>query len=969
MGSDRARASFDTTRQYRSVVMQQGRVTVEADWNEAQLIESEEERKDLLDIVGPAGTPDDGYRVLEPGTAPNPPFDFTVGGGTMYVGGVRAFAAAPIVYSAQSEWIDHSTDPDWVEPDAAAKRRHEEIYLSLREQEVSAVEDTALREVALGGPDTAQRTRFIQHIVRVGTDGSTCDAARESLAQRWAAEGLTPDYATMRLLSSSTLQVTFPQPKQPPDPCDPPATGGYLGADNQLIRVQISGVDGNGNYRFVWGFDDASFLYRVQPLDDQNLRLLSSPVDQFHRPRKNQAVEALRTAVALGGNDFIASATGIVATLGAPYDADQRTVTLPSPLPATYVTPADTPVLFLRVWEEEKALTPGTPIDLGDTGVQVTLQAAGGVFHVGDFWLIAVRPSTPTKVYPQRLLDAPQPPDGPRLWFCPLAVIEWRDGILHVLDDCRNPFDNLVELTKRRGGGCCTVVVRPEDLAHDLTLQKIVDRFVNREKITICLMPGLYQLDAPLRLGPQHSNLTIEACHDGAVLRARAGQEGNFLDGLIVLVRANNVTLRGLRFDLPQVPFVKSGGTFGGSAASADASLVENLFVSIAVRPVHCAVLAIENCLFRFSLTENRDVFGVAIFAGSECWGFRLSGCRFVHEEDYLRNRTRVFRMLFGYLLMPTVSLKRVKGRAGRVLTRTILQDARIEENLFSGISMPALVMARTGVVAIENNIVRDCPAGFWLLSLASAAFSPSVSAITITRSSAEIARQWHAVFSSAMLDPVVVIGGSIARTYPLPAEFEPAEAPPTDAAAAPAAKRKSLMQEMTEKVLGAFRSATTDSTADSAMRSFFGANEQIAAVDRRALAAPVQLALTLTVTANQVDARMSGVASNACLLILDEDQKTESSVTMNGNIMQTRATSFCVAALLVERCAISGNVVANERENPDVKPTSIAVFPGTGTNRHTAAITGNVFVGDAILPPTGNASPVDTWHVFNAKS
>src|SRR5947209_17015718 len=111
----------------------------------------------------------------------------------------------------------------------------------------------------------------------------------------------------MRLLSSSTLQVTFPKPNQPLDPCDPPATGGYLGADNQLIRVQISGVDANSQYRFSWGYDDASFLYRVQPLDNQNLRLLSSPVDQFHRPRKNQAVEVLRTAVALNGNDVIAS--------------------------------------------------------------------------------------------------------------------------------------------------------------------------------------------------------------------------------------------------------------------------------------------------------------------------------------------------------------------------------------------------------------------------------------------------------------------------------------------------------------------------------------------------------------------------------------------------------------------------------------------------------------------------------------
>ena len=78
MGGDKARVSFDQTRLYRSVVMQQGRVTLEADWNEAQLIATEEEREEVLDIVGPAGTPDDGYRVLDPGTVPKPLFDFTV---------------------------------------------------------------------------------------------------------------------------------------------------------------------------------------------------------------------------------------------------------------------------------------------------------------------------------------------------------------------------------------------------------------------------------------------------------------------------------------------------------------------------------------------------------------------------------------------------------------------------------------------------------------------------------------------------------------------------------------------------------------------------------------------------------------------------------------------------------------------------------------------------------------------------
>src|SRR2546426_2434999 len=131
MGSDRARITYDNSRQYRAVVMQQGRVTVEADWNEEWQIFNEELRKDVLDIVGPCCTPNNGYEV----EAPDPkqtqlPFDFTVSNGTMYVDGMRVFLAKPLQYSQQSDsnWVDHWNDPDWVDP-STEHPKNEFIYL------------------------------------------------------------------------------------------------------------------------------------------------------------------------------------------------------------------------------------------------------------------------------------------------------------------------------------------------------------------------------------------------------------------------------------------------------------------------------------------------------------------------------------------------------------------------------------------------------------------------------------------------------------------------------------------------------------------------------------------------------------------------------------------------------------------------------------------------------------------------
>jgi hypothetical protein len=717
-----------------------------------------------------------------------------------------------------------------------------------------------------------------------------------------------------------------------------------------------------------------------------------------------------------------------VSTLTVPYNADSKTVTLPAALPPAYLNSSETPVIFLRVWEEEKNVVPGIPTDLGNTGMQITLQATGGIFHVGDFWQIAVRPSTPAQVYPQRFLDGPQPPDGPRLWFCPLAVIEWHNNVLRVLEDCRIPFDNLGELTRRRFGGCCTITVSADQLKGQNTLQAVLNHFTHREKIVVCLMPGIYELHAPLRLGKEHSNLTLEACHDGAVLKAAAGAEDKFLDGLIVLNHADNVTLRGLRFDLPQVPFLKAGGRLA-NLDTADfrkiaGALINDLFVSIGVRPVHCALLTIENCLFRFSLTENKDVFGVGIFAASECWGFRLAGCRFVHEEDFLRNQGRPFRLLAGYLLMPSISLKKGRTAVDRnfqragTLTRTILHDARIEENLFSGVSIAALISARTGVVAIERNTVRDCYAGFWLLAMPSLAFSSSVHDIKVNRMYLDTAQGWHAAYGSAALDPLIVIGSSIARSYPLPAEFDITH--PTKVEVGTGAhegKKSSYLQDLVDRILSIFHLRTSRAQAadkteeakaraaekeqedrvklaetskmfvesgfaqDSSLRSFLSLNSELSSVGLRAaenVGPTLNLALNLSFAANEVDVRISGISSNSCLLVIDEDTTTLSSMTMNGNILKNFADVPPAAAIiLVERCAVSGNVIVNEKPGAqtggkDQRPFSLVLFPG-GSEEDSAmvAVTGNVFHGRAILPlrPGTVPPPINDWHFFNSES
>src|SRR5216684_1430224 len=541
MASDRDRLTFDARLQFRSVVAQQGRVMVPADFNEAREIEGEEQRKEALDFVGPSGTPDNGYEIDLPAPGP-PPADFVIQPGTMYVGGIRAElppgANVPITYFRQ---------PDWLDPTPQAGTR-EYILLSLREQEISAVEDSNLKDVALGGPDTTQRTRIIQQIVRLPTGESDCAAALKQQEVAWAAGGRSFDEKTMRLTSLARLKVGFDNSGGPPSPCDPVAQGGYLGAENQLFRVRISAPG-----KFVWGRDNSSFVYRVTlGSDNQTLTFDAPPVDAFHFPKTGQAVEVLRTQAKLPDGGLIATDTGQLFTLTEAYNPDTQSVKLP----AAFTASAGTPQLFLRVWDAEVNFTAGTPVTLGSEGIQVTLNAPSNIFHAGDFWAFAARPSTPVEVYPTRYLDDFQPPDGPRQWICPLAILNWSGTVGSVIADCRNKFDNLVDLTKRKSGAsCCTVLLKPEDLTANTTLQSVLDSLKGTSS-TVCLQPGVYFLAKPLLLGQEHSGLTLEGCHAGVVLARESAGNGNFLAGLVVLSLADNITLRGIRFELPLMPFL-----------------------------------------------------------------------------------------------------------------------------------------------------------------------------------------------------------------------------------------------------------------------------------------------------------------------------------------------------------------------------------------------------------------------------
>ena len=91
MSGDYSRHTFDPGQDFSSVLMQQGRVALDADWNELVAIVDRRLRAETVDIIGRAVVPREtpqGFEITISGTGNNK--TLSIGRGRMYVHGLLA---------------------------------------------------------------------------------------------------------------------------------------------------------------------------------------------------------------------------------------------------------------------------------------------------------------------------------------------------------------------------------------------------------------------------------------------------------------------------------------------------------------------------------------------------------------------------------------------------------------------------------------------------------------------------------------------------------------------------------------------------------------------------------------------------------------------------------------------------------------------------------------------------------------
>src|SRR5829696_418398 len=168
MSGDYSRWSFDPQRHFGAVLMQQGRVHTDADWNEWVATILRRVRADSLDTLHPVFVSDetpDAFLIAATGGT------FTIGPGRMYVDGILVdnFGDDPVAWDPAMEElrgqgpVDYAAQPFYPDPPALPGGGEHLVYLKVWQRDVTAVEDPRIVEPALG-VDTTTRLQTVWQV-------------------------------------------------------------------------------------------------------------------------------------------------------------------------------------------------------------------------------------------------------------------------------------------------------------------------------------------------------------------------------------------------------------------------------------------------------------------------------------------------------------------------------------------------------------------------------------------------------------------------------------------------------------------------------------------------------------------------------------------------------------------------------------------------------------------------------------
>lgn len=360
MKGDFSRDTFRARSHYAGVLMQQGHIVLDADWNEQLSIFLHQQRSVAADIIGWHGTPHpessapgaDGFRIdLVDG-------DLRIGPGHYYVDGILCENDEPCTYATQPA----APVPEDVAGSEARGTRF--VFLDVWERHITALEDPALLEPALGGSDTCTRRQLVWQVrVLPVTDKVDVFGSQDALAE---AVGLRrhKQAANLRARTAPTR-----------GPYTEVSVAGYTGLENRLYRVEIQ--DASDTPRFKWSRSNASEAYVISRCNGNVVEVdLTTTSDPMWT-----------------GGDWVELIDDDIVLSQRSGDLVQVTEVSRSPDRLTLSAAAGVNSnrhAIVRRWDGTGLVEEGPWIGL-EASVEISFGI--GIFHNGDYWLIPARPA------------------------------------------------------------------------------------------------------------------------------------------------------------------------------------------------------------------------------------------------------------------------------------------------------------------------------------------------------------------------------------------------------------------------------------------------------------------------------------------------------------------------------------------------------------------------------------------------
>jgi hypothetical protein len=428
---DFSRITFNRAKGYTALWAQQGRMQLDADYNEQTAIFLDWLRTFALDFIGPFGgnITRAGFKVQ----FDDQKKDLILSPGHYYVHGLRCEVPAtgthghPVTVSYRNQCAPTTgTDPLPRQPYLA--------YLLVWEQSVSARVDPDLLEPALGplAPDTMIRSQ-VSWRLQLWQDQ---EAVKELSCD---VEAIAEEFETWNSPTRPQMRACTRRDTTGVDADDAVADRGYVGVENQLYRVEVhsGGRIGEGP-TFKWSRDNGSAEFGID-----SIGVSETPgggfVTNVVLEKAGRGELEIGACVEVVDDNWMPSGNPQPLLSVIAVDRGAGSVTLSGAV--------DTDVSlhpYLRRWDHPVpgpdgiAVTESTWIDLED-GIEVSFGETGATYHRGDYWLVPARTAIGDVLWPQDDgVPLALPPHGPHRYLAPLALVDNGD-----VQDLRTLFTHL----------------------------------------------------------------------------------------------------------------------------------------------------------------------------------------------------------------------------------------------------------------------------------------------------------------------------------------------------------------------------------------------------------------------------------------------------------------------------------------------------------------------------------------------